>query len=125
MDTPLLVSDTWLSRKALLLKASFQDAVPLTKVSDKALTYSRALTVSGELMMTLSFLSTRLAPCDHKAQCTHALPSPEARPRAKPPGTLFSFSAFISSRKPAVSLGTSLKPAFSIMLWRKLITLPL
>ena len=102
----------------MLLKASFHDAVPATKVSDSALANSSAFTVSGELMMTWSFASTRLAPCDHKAQCTQALPSPEARPSAKPPGTDLAFSAFISSRKPAVSFGISLKPAFSIMLWR-------
>ena len=53
---------------------------------DISFTYSSALTVSGELMITLSFLSTRLPPCDHSAQCTQALPSPEARPSAKPPG---------------------------------------
>ena len=69
------------------------------KVSYSALTYSSALTVSGELRMTLSFLSTRLPPCAHSAQCSQVLASPEAWPSAKPDGVLFFFSALQSSRK--------------------------
>src|ERR1044071_9313100 len=98
--------------KILLLEESFHDAVPGMNVSYSALTYSSALTVSGELMMTLSFLSTRLPPCDHSAQCSQVLASPDAWPSAKPDGVLFFFSALQSSRKPAVSFGNSLKPAF-------------
>ncbi len=100
--------------KILLLDESFHDAVPGMKVSYSALTYSSAFTVSGELMMTLSFLSTRLPPCAHSAQCSQVLASPEAWPSAKPDGVLFFFSALHSSRNAAVSFGNSLKPAFSI-----------
>ena len=55
---PLAVQYSSPDRNALLLEPSFQDAQPGMKVSDTALAYSSAFTVSGELMMTLSFLST-------------------------------------------------------------------
>src|SRR5688572_13541702 len=100
--------------KILLLDESFHDAVPGMKFSYSALTNSSDLAVSGELMMTLSSLSTNWPPCDHSAQCSQVLASPEAWPSAKPAGVLFFFNAFTSSRKLAVSLGNSLKPAFSI-----------
>src|ERR1044072_9509663 len=99
--------------KILLCDESFHDAVPGMKFSYSALTYSSAFTVSGELMTTLSLLSTRLPPCAHSAQCSQVLASPEAWPSAKPAGVLFFFSALTSSRKPAKSLGNSLKPALS------------
>src|SRR5882757_5992949 len=46
------------ARNALLLEESFQDATPEMKVADNSLAYSSAFAVSGELMMTLSSLST-------------------------------------------------------------------
>jgi len=83
----------------LLLDESFQDATPGMKLSDSALQYSSALTVSGELMMTLSSLSTyrRHGPQD---QCSQPLASPVACPSAKPAGVLFFFNALHNSRKP-------------------------
>src|SRR5687767_4812249 len=111
---PLLVQCRSPDTKILLLDESFHDAVPGMKLSYSALTNSNALAVSGELMTTLSFLSTRLPPCDHNAQCSQVLASPEAWPSANPAGVLFFLSALTSSRNPAVSFGNSLKPAFSI-----------
>src|SRR3978361_162667 len=95
-------------RYALLLDESFQEATPGMNVSDSAFAYSSAFTVSGELMMTLSLLSTVKAPCAHKIQCSQALASPEAWPRGNPAGVLFFFSALHSSRKPGKSAGNSL-----------------
>src|SRR4051794_8463374 len=86
-------------RNALLFDASFQAATPWIIASVNCLLYSSALAVSGELMITLSFLSTVLPPCDQSAQCTQALPSPDAWPSAKPPGVLFFFIALAYSRK--------------------------
>src|SRR5665811_1603261 len=71
-----------------------------------------AFSVSGVLMVTLSFLSTTLPPCAHKAQYTQALPSPEACPSAKPPGVLFFFIALAYSRNSSVLVGNLGKPAF-------------
>src|ERR1044072_7253387 len=110
--------------KILLLEESFQDAVPGIKFSYKALTYSSAFTVSGELMTTLSFLSTRLPPCAHNAQCSQVLASPEAWPSAKPAGVLFFFSALTSSRKPPRSFGGSFEAGFSIRGMRGFIRAP-
>ena len=98
----------------MLLDESFHDAQPGMNVSDRALQYSSAFAVSGELMMILSFLSTSQALWPHRIQCSQALPSPEAWPSAKPAGVLFFFSALQSSRKPGMSFGISLKPALLI-----------
>ena len=84
------------------------------KVSDSALAYSSALIVSGELMMTLSSLSTVQALWPHSTQCSQPLASPVAWPSAKPAGVLFAFSALHISRKPGKSFGNSLKPALSV-----------
>src|SRR5882757_1958920 len=107
---PLAVQYSSPDRKALLLEPSFQDATPGMKVSDSALQYSSAFAVSGELMMTLSSLSTVQALWPQRIQCSHPLASPVAWPSAKPAGVLFAFSAFDISRKPAKSFGNSLKP---------------
>src|SRR5262245_31197653 len=112
MEMPLLVQ--WISpaRKALLLKESFHEAVPGMKFSYSCLAYSSAFTVSGELRMTLSFLSTTLPPCAHKHQCTQQLPSPVAWPSAMPPGVLLRFVALAYSRNSSVVAGNFEKPAF-------------
>src|SRR5215471_1664486 len=91
MEMPLLVQ--WISpaRNALLLKASFHDAVP---------------------GIILSFWSTRLPPKDHRHQCTQALPSPVACPSAMPPGVLFFFVALAYSRNSSVVAGNFDIPAF-------------
>jgi hypothetical protein len=69
-------------------------------------------------MMTLSFASTALPPNDHRFQWTQVLPSPEAWPRAKPPGVPFAFIALAYSRKASVVFGNSEKPAFFDALMR-------
>src|SRR5262245_18707470 len=109
---PLLVMCISPARNALLLEESFHEATPGMKFSESALVYSRALTVSGELMTTLSSLSTSHALCPQRIQCSQALASPEACPRAKPAGVLFFLSALQSPRKPGKSCGHSWKPAF-------------
>src|SRR5580700_11474001 len=101
-------------RNALLLEESFQEATPGMKVSDSALQYSSAFTVSGELMTTLSSLSTVQALWPHSTQCSHPLASPVACPSAKPAGVLLALSALHISRKPGKSFGNSLKPALSV-----------
>src|SRR4030081_3618181 len=108
------LSVQWISpaRNALLLEASFQEATPGIMFSYSCLAYSSAFAVSGELMITLSSLSTRLPPCAHRHQCTQALPSPEACPSAKPPGVLFFFVALAYSRNSSVVLGNLDMPAF-------------
>src|ERR1700758_237616 len=111
---PLSVQEISPARNALLLDASFHDATPEIMLSASCLAYSSALAVSGELMMTLSSLSTRLPPCDHRHQCTQALPSPEAWPSAKPPGVLFFLVALAYSRNSAVVAGNFWKPPFFI-----------
>ncbi len=82
----------------MLLEESFQEATPGMKVSDSCLAYSSAFTVSGELMLTLSSLSTVQALWPHRMLWTQALASPVAWPSAKPAGVLFAFSALHSSR---------------------------
>src|SRR6266852_3888646 len=111
---PLDVRESSPDRNALLLDESFQDATPGMKLSDSALQYSSAFTVSGELMMTLSSLSTVYAPWPHRTQCSQPLASPVACPSAKPAGVLFFFNALHNSRKPGKSFGISLKPALSV-----------
>src|SRR5262245_66587619 len=111
---PLLVRWSSPARNALLLEESFHEPVPSMKVADNALAYSSAFTVSGELMTTLSSLSTSQALWPHRIQCTQALPSPEAWPNAKPAGVLFFFNALQSSMKAGKSVGISLNPAFWI-----------
>src|SRR5512138_2882291 len=111
---PLAVQNSSPARNALLFDPSFHDAQPGMKVSESALTYSSALAVSGELMMTLSSLSTVQALWPHNIQCSQPLASPVACPRAKPAGVLFAFSALHISRKPGKSFGKSLKPALSV-----------
>src|SRR6201986_3525415 len=111
---PLPVHEISPARNALLLEASLQAATPGIMFSESCLAYSSALAVSGELRITLSFLSTRLPPCAHRHQCTQALPSPEAWPIAKPPGVLFFFVARAYSRNSAVVVGNFWKPAFFI-----------
>src|SRR6266436_9005303 len=108
------LSVQWISpaRNALLLEASFHDAVPGIMFSKSCLAYSSAFAVSGELRMTLSSLSTRLPPCVHRHQCTQALPSPDACPSAKPPGVLFFFVALTYSRNSSVVAGNFDIPAF-------------
>src|SRR6266446_7058978 len=108
---PLLVQEISPARKALLLKASFHAATPGIMLSESCLAYSSAFTVSGELRITLSFLSTRLPPCAHRHQCTQVLPSPVACPSAMPPGVLFFFVAFANSRNSSVVAGNFEKPA--------------
>src|SRR5689334_9144339 len=73
---------------------------------------SSAFTVSGELRITLSFLSTRLPPCAHRHQYTQALPSPVAWPSAMPPGVLLRLVALAYSRNSSVVAGNFEKPAF-------------
>src|SRR5919204_5382302 len=111
---PFEVRNNSPDRNALLLEESFHDATPGMKVSDSCLAYSSAFTVSGELMMTLSFLSTVQALCPQSTLCTQALASPVAWPSAKPAGVLFAFNALHSSRKPGKSFGKSLNPALSV-----------
>src|SRR3954447_23032910 len=108
---PLEVRNNSPDKNALLFDESFQDATPGMKVSDSALAYSNAFTVSGELRMTLSSLSTVNAPWPHRIQCNQPLASPVACPSGKPAGVLFFFRALHISRKPGKSLGNSLKPA--------------
>src|ERR1700755_1668669 len=86
------------ARNALLLEESFQDATPGMNVSESCLAYSSAFAVSGELMMTLSSLSTVQPLKPHRMLCTQALASPVAWPSAKPAGVLFAFRALHSSR---------------------------
>src|SRR5215467_1509049 len=111
---PLLVHEISPARKALLLKASFHAATPGIMLSESCLAYSSALAVSGELMITLSFLSTRLPPNAHRHQWTQPLPSPEACPSAMPPGVLFFLVALAYSRYASVVSGNLEKPAFFI-----------
>src|ERR1700757_1977143 len=111
---PLSVQEISPARNALLLEASFHDAVPGIMFSNSCLAYSSAFAVSGELRITLSSLSTRLPPCAHRHQCTQALPSPEAWPSAKPPGVLFFLVALAYSRNASVVSGNFEKPAFFI-----------
>src|SRR6476646_596951 len=110
---PLAVQWSSPARKALLLEESFQDATPGMNVSDSALAYSSALTVSGELMMTLLSLSTVYAPWPQSTQCSQPVASPVAWPSGKPAGVPFFLSALHISRKPGKSFGNSLKPALS------------
>src|SRR6185437_2990158 len=109
---PLLVQLISLARNALLLDESFQAAVPGTMLAYSALAYSSALAVSGELMMTLSFLSTDSPPFDHRHQCTQLLASPEAWPSAKPPAVFCAFIALVYSRKASSLSGNLENPAF-------------
>src|SRR3974390_268776 len=108
---PLSVQLISPARNALLFDASFQAATPGIIASVSSFAYCRAFAVSGVLMMTLSFLSTVLPPCAHRHQYTHALPSPDAWPSAKPPGVLFFFIALAYSRKASVLSGNLEKPA--------------
>src|SRR5512141_3054395 len=101
---PLLVTETWLSRKALLLFGSSHDSVPGTKVAYSCLPYSSALSVSGLSITTLLFWSTSLPPKAHISQLHHR-PSPVALPSARPPGVPLACSACIIFRKPSVSFG--------------------
>src|ERR1700752_1731704 len=109
---PLLVQEISPARKALLLKASFHAATPGIMLSESCLAYSSALAVSGELRMTLSFLSTRLPPNAHRHQCTQALPSPVAGPSAIPPGVLLRLVALTYSRNSSVVAGNFAIPVF-------------
>src|SRR5437660_8327018 len=109
---PLLVHEISPARKALLLKASFHAATPGIMLSESCLAYSSALTVSGELMTTLSFLSTTLPPCAHRHQCTQQLASPVAWPSAMPPGLPLRFVALANSRNSSVVAGNLDIPAF-------------
>src|SRR5215470_5670796 len=109
---PLLVHEISPARKALLLKASFHAATPGIMLSESCLAYSSALAVSGELRITLSFLSTRLPPNAHKHQCTQVLASPVAWPSAMPPGVLLRLVALAYSRNASVVSGNLEKPAF-------------
>src|SRR5262245_63526652 len=109
---PLLVQEISPARKALLLKASFHAATPGIMLSESCLAYSSALAVSGELRITLSFLSTRLPPNDHRHQCTQVLPSPVAWPSAMPPGVLLRFVALAYSRNSSVVAGNFESRAF-------------
>src|SRR4051812_18824590 len=120
---PLLVTLTWLSRKALLLFGSSHDNVPGMKVAYSSLPYSRARAVSGLSITTLLLASTSLPPCDQISQLHHR-PSPVALPSAKPPGVPLACSAFIIARKPAVSFGKLSKPAALSMLVRYTIIEP-
>src|SRR6476646_7946970 len=109
---PLLVQLMSPDRNALLLDESFHAAVPEIMLPYSTLAYSSALAVSGELMVTLSFLSTDSPPFDHKHQCTQLLPSPEAWPSEKPPGVPCAFIALVYSRKASSLSGNFEKPAF-------------
>src|ERR1700716_1083118 len=109
---PLLVQDISTARKALLLKASFHAATPGILLSESCLGYSTGLTVSGELRITLSFLSTTLPPNAHKHQWTQVLPSPVAWPSAMPPGVLLRLVALAYSRSSSVVVGNFENPAF-------------
>src|SRR5262245_7001836 len=109
---PLLVHEISPARKALLLKASFHEAVPGIMFSYSCLAYSSALMVSGELRITLSFLSTTFPPCAHRHQCTQQLPSPVACPSAMPPGVLLRLVALAYSRNSSVVAGNFERPAF-------------
>src|SRR5216683_7097195 len=109
---PLLVHEISPARKALLLKASFHAAVPGIIFSYSCLAYSSAFTVSGELRMTLSFLSTTLPPCAHRHQCTQVLASPVAWPSAMPPGLLLRLVALAYSKSSSVVAGNFENPAF-------------
>src|SRR4029078_2986763 len=109
---PLLVQLISPARKALLFEASFHAAVPGIMLPYSVLANSSAFAVSGELTMTLSFASTVCPPCDHRHQCTQLLPSPEARPSAKPPGVLCAFIGLVYSRKASSLSGNFEKPAF-------------
>src|SRR5215510_16479362 len=111
---PFAVTYSSPARYALLLEESFHDGVPGMKVSESALQYSSAFIVSGELMMTLSSLSTVQALWPHRIQCSQPLASPVAWPSAKPAGVLFALSALHISRKDGKSFGNSLKPALSV-----------
>src|SRR5260370_31563776 len=111
---PLAVQYSSRDWKALLFDPSFQDATPGMNVSESALQYSSAFAVSGELMITLSSLSTVQALWPHSNQCSQPLTSPVAWPSAKPAGVLFAFIALHISRNPGNSLGKSLKPALSV-----------
>src|SRR5205085_8485051 len=111
---PLAVQYNSPARYALLFDESFHDGVPGMKVSESALTYSNAFAVSGELMMTLSSLSTVQPLWPQSIQCSQPLASPEAWPSAKPAGVLLAFSALHISRKLGKSFGKSLKPALSV-----------
>src|ERR1043166_5741373 len=111
---PFAVTYSSPDRNALLFDESFHDATPGMKVSESALQYSSAFIVSGELMMTLSSLSTVQALWPHRTQCSQPFASPEAWPSAKPAGVLFAFSALHISRKLGKSFGNSLKPALSV-----------
>src|SRR3990167_7734553 len=99
---PLLVTLTWLSRKALLLFGSSHDNVQGAKVAYIALAYSSALMVSGLSITTLLRVSTSWPPCDQISQLVHR-PSPVALPSAKPPGVPLAFNACSIFRKPSVS----------------------
>src|SRR5262252_7778225 len=112
MEMPLSVQLISPARNALLFEASFHEATPGIISAYSALAYSSALAVSGELMITLSSLSTRLPPCDHRHQCTQPLPSPEAWPSAMPPGVPFLFVALANSRYSSVVAGNLENPAF-------------
>src|SRR5215475_8682192 len=111
---PLEVRYSSPARNALLFEESFQDATPGMNVSESALAYSSAFSVSGELMMTLSSLSTVQALWPQSTQCSQPVASPVAWPSAKPAGVLLAFSALHISRKPGKSFGNSLKPALSV-----------
>src|SRR5215468_2119619 len=113
MEMPLSVQLISPARNALLFEASFHEATPGIISAYSALAYSSALAVSGELMITLSLLSTVLPPCDHRHQCTQPLPSPDAWPSAKPPGVLFFFIALAYSRKASVLSGNFENPALA------------
>src|SRR3954451_15512211 len=121
---PLLVQLISPARNALLLEESFQAAVPGIMLPYSALAYSSALAVSGELMVTLSFLSTDSPPFDHRHQCTQLLPSPEAWPSAKPPGVFCAFIALVYSRKASSLSGDFEKPAFFDASIREFISAP-
>src|SRR5713226_1948664 len=115
---PLLVQWISLARNALLLDASFQETTPGIMFSYSCFAYSRAFAVSGELMMTLSSLSTTWPLCVHKHQCNQVFASPEAWPNAMPPGVFFFLVAFAYSRNSSVVVGNFWKPAAFIALTR-------
>src|ERR1035441_8930539 len=94
---PLLVTEIWPSRKALLLLGSSHDSVPGMKVAYSSLPYSSAFIVSGLAITTLLSLSTSLPPKAHISQLHHR-PSPVALPSAMPPGIPFSFTALYMRR---------------------------
>src|SRR4249920_2846099 len=107
---PLLVSEIWPSRNALLLLGSSHASVPGTNVPYNSFAYSSALIVSGLSITTLLSLSTSLPPNAHTSHWHQVLPSPVALPSANPGGVPFSFSALHSLRKPSVSFGKLSKP---------------